>query len=472
MCTSTRLVFNKYIKRFVRVNCGHCPACQQAAANKRAARIRNNASYGTLPLSVTLTYSNDFVPYINLDEVASDDFLLVHRNKTIHYANSHDSSRHRLFVKNGSTSLFELKDDFKPSVLDNVFPLRNMSDSVGLCIYSDAQKFIKRLRINLKRHYNYERKFSYYLCSEYGRKRHRPHFHILIFVPTEFEHVFRSAIAESWSYDDKRFLQRSIEVAKNMASYLSGYVNKSAGFSPLFTQGDFKQKHSYSRGFGTMLAAFSLGSILEKIEQRTLTYTGTTFKNGGVSELIDIPIPSYVINRHFPRFKGFSRLDADSAISLISEPQRLLEFVRGIDRYHLSDIDYTPDDLHEIYVSLDNAYHRYADVTGLDRVCYAHHFVQAWHVHAMDSLRSFYENKDHIPVAHLYDNIDDFMVNPAISPNLESYFQSRGYPRELDPNRFTYRKQTSSRLADLFHKKESQRLTTNIVMADNLNLNV
>lgn len=472
MCINTSLIYNKYIKRFVRVNCGHCPACQQAAANKRAARIRNNASYGTLPLSVTLTYSNDYVPHIKLDEVATDDFVLIHRNKSVHYANSHDSSHHRLFVKDGSTTLYELKDDFKPAVLDSVQPLRKMSDSVGLCVYSDAQKFLKRLRINLKRHYNYDRKFSYYLCSEYGRHRHRPHFHILIFVPTESEQLFRSAIAESWSYDDKRFLSRSIEVAKNMASYLSGYVNKSVGFSDLFTKGDFKQKHSYSRGFGSMLAAFSLGSILEKIEQRTLTYTGTTFKNGGVPQLVDLPIPSYVINRYFPRFKGFTRLDVDSAISIISEPQRLLEYARGIDRYHLSDFDLSSDDIHKIYVSLDNAYFRYADYTGLDRVCYAHHFIQAWHVHSMNSLKSFYENIDNIPVSQMYDNIEDFVINPSISPNLESYFNSRGYPRQLNPNKFTYRQQTSSRLADLFHKKESQRLTTNIVMADHLNLNV
>ena len=81
MCTNTQLVYNKYIKRFVRVNCGHCPACQQAAANKRAARIRNNASYGTLPLSVTLTYSNDFVPHVKLDEVSSDEFILIHTRR-------------------------------------------------------------------------------------------------------------------------------------------------------------------------------------------------------------------------------------------------------------------------------------------------------------------------------------------------------------------------------------------------------
>lgn len=45
---------------------------------------------------------------------------------------------------------------------------------------TEVQKFLKRLRVNLARN-GYDDKFRYILCSEYGSKRGRPHYHLLIF---------------------------------------------------------------------------------------------------------------------------------------------------------------------------------------------------------------------------------------------------------------------------------------------------
>ena len=35
--------------------------------------------------------------------------------------------------------------------------------------YSDIQKFLKRVRINLKRHFDYVKPFTYFACLEYGK---------------------------------------------------------------------------------------------------------------------------------------------------------------------------------------------------------------------------------------------------------------------------------------------------------------
>ena len=46
MCTNQKRVFNKYTKRWMYVNCGHCPACLQQKASYRVQRIKNNDSNG------------------------------------------------------------------------------------------------------------------------------------------------------------------------------------------------------------------------------------------------------------------------------------------------------------------------------------------------------------------------------------------------------------------------------------------
>lgn len=464
MCTNSRLVYNRYINRCVRVDCGHCVSCQQAKANKRAQRIRHNVSLGTTALSVTLTYKNDFIPYIDTSEVAEDSFVLVHRDNSIHYANNHCGGS-SLHVSTGRTDLVELDADFRPALLHSVHLLRYTSNRIGVACYEDVQKFIKRLRINLKRIYNYDKKFSYYACTEYGRRSHRPHAHVLIFCPSTEETSFRGAIAKSWSFDDKSSLPRFCETAKNMASYLSGYVTKSAGSPDFFKTGRFRQKHSYSRGFGTMLHAFSLGQILQKIDNRDLSYVGKKIGYGGVPENVNLPIPEYVVNRYFPRFKGYSRIAPAEVYNILCRPQKLSAFSRQL--------DYQFGEIHSICTRLDNAFLRFHEQSGLSRYDFADYYIRAWRVHSMNVLKRFYTDlSDERDWSQRYDNIDDFYVNPSISPNLRDYFSSHPCSGVSNPNHFRLRQQKTLELTSLSFKQEHQRLVTNQVMANGLNINV
>ena len=64
-----------------------------------------------------------------------------------------------------------------------------------------AQRFIKRLRTNLKRYLGYDSKLRYFLCSEYGTKTGRPHYHVLLWnMPVlEAKHI-EELIQKSWSF--------------------------------------------------------------------------------------------------------------------------------------------------------------------------------------------------------------------------------------------------------------------------------
>ena len=44
MCTNLRWIRNKYTDTRILVTCGHCKACLQEKANKRATRLKNEMS--------------------------------------------------------------------------------------------------------------------------------------------------------------------------------------------------------------------------------------------------------------------------------------------------------------------------------------------------------------------------------------------------------------------------------------------
>lgn len=65
-----------------------------------------------------------------------------------------------------------------------------------------CQSFLKRLRINLNRYLGYDVNLRYFLCSEYGSKTCRPHYHVLLYNFPSLDTLKRSLsiIERSWSY--------------------------------------------------------------------------------------------------------------------------------------------------------------------------------------------------------------------------------------------------------------------------------
>lgn len=86
--------------------------------------------------------------------------------------------------------------------------------------YRDVQKFFKRLR---KLHNDKQYPIKYYVCGEYGSKRRRPHYHIVLFNSDEL------AISKAWIHPtDYRPLGNVHfgEVSGASISYTIKYINK------------------------------------------------------------------------------------------------------------------------------------------------------------------------------------------------------------------------------------------------------
>lgn len=478
MCIQSTYIYNKYINQSVLVDCGKCEACLQKKAVRRSNRIRNNVRDGEMCLFVTLTYPNQFVPYVDKRDLryGSNWNIPIRRHCRGRFVRSGSS-----YLQEFSKTPFSLEgyiEDYIPysSVYKHDFSIRNENrlrslvgrseNEIGVCYYLDVQNFFKRLRQNLNRNYNYEESFSYFSCSEYGPTTGRPHYHLLIFFPREKEREFRNSIVKSWPYADKGHGSVHIEEAFDCASYVSSYVNGHFDFPSLLSGTLVRSKHSYSKSFGLGLSSFSLRSILEKIERGNLTYRVVRNSNG-TSTPAELPIPKYVVNRFFPKFKGYSRLSPDSLDRVLSRPANLA-FVP-----ECHEIGYTLDDYHRICVALTNSINNFCEVTGLNHQDYIIAYKSAWSLYFSATLKESYKDISSVmQLANHYENLSTLNIREAqYSKCLTYLLEDTGLHLvdfEFDVNKLSYRLIETSRLSELYRKMKKQRKVTDYVINNNV----
>lgn len=222
-CFDPKRIVNPYTKEIQWVPCGECPACLQARSFRWTERLTQERYCWQYCLFFTLTYNDEHLPILRGD----NDFL-------------YDVSPERCHPELGNIAInvsdffFEKGLSYSQKVKERSFIKTRMEPSsskatVGLPYLStyDAQKFIKRVRINLSRtlkriNSNESDKIRYAICGEYGPTTFRPHMHGLLFFNGEAKaaHI-QEIISKSWQYG---FVDTSFVSGTN-ASYVSSYIN-------------------------------------------------------------------------------------------------------------------------------------------------------------------------------------------------------------------------------------------------------
>lgn len=356
MCVSPRFITNPFLpshKNKILVDCGHCPACQQAKANKRTARIKLHSSCKDIfAVFVTLTYSNDALPYIRLSDVNlfedERSCVPVYRNCSYYYTRtgrlevkeqvkvvgtvytddentfySHDKKTYdikKITRLNKNTDFTGLVNPVDFSFCSN--------DVVGIAYKKDLKDFIKRLKINLYRSNLVTENssyglHSYYSVSEYGPTTFRPHFHVLLYFENSLFESYadlRRTIIKSWPFCDSNLLSDEIELARNPASYVSAYVNRGSDFPAFLQARQLSPRSSHSRFFGMVSEYFSPSRILESLKRNDYGYNDYVTGNDGNKVLTRFPYPSFVSNFYFPKFKGFSQFSLSKIYDFLTQP--------------------------------------------------------------------------------------------------------------------------------------------------------
>lgn len=508
MCQHSKVIYNRYLRKYVRVDCGHCPACLQKRAMSRATRIRNNLQSGEIALFVTLTYKNDYVPYIRVSDLVTllespissvrledNRFKLpVYRDSFCYYTRSGnlvqvpmpELCQFKYFSESEYKLLSKLHRDGKLSLTHGN---KMVSDKVTVHCFNDIQNFFKRLRQNLFRRYNYDKSFNYFACVEYGPSSKRTHSHLLLFIPKAYESLFRKVIVESWPYQDRNRSNRCVEVARDASSYVASYVNSVSGIHPFYSAHDFRNKHSMSQDFGVRSACFKLASILEKVRSGSLFYSVTKVTGSGVWSFNPV-IPKYVINRHFPKFKGYSRLSLSEVAFILQDPQRLRGFatelgyesscvgMKYVNRNCFGDDCSSKllvkkfTDVERTIVMLENAYQRYSRVTAASRIDFAYDFLNTWNCFSSTVLKSSYVNPDGSPVCDFRNHYEDLPGESLLrswAPTLNDIPYTEF---QFDSNKTRCRIRDENIYVPLYFKMNKERKVVNHIMSAMLNIDV
>lgn len=478
------------------VPCGHCSACLQSKANKRAERIRLHTQTKALTLFVTLTYNNYYVPYIKKSDLErarilssvrssdpinlSDSYKIpVYRDYDVRYYN------HVCYSKKLNDPLFYIdSSDFNDGSFIPV--LSKKRDCMGVIYYKDVQNFIKRLRINLSRA-GYDDKVTYYAVGEYGGTRYRPHFHLLLHFEKGSIETYKPFIVKSWLYGDLTRSDKRIQVAVNASSYVSEYVNKLAGLPKICESPVIKQKHSHSFRYALDLPIFSLQEILEKVSRGALYYSKQVFVDG-VSRLVDVPYSNYVINRFFPRFKGDSLFAPDEIRQFLLAPESYRsrlgsDFINYhfdiheidpdngfLSQYVLMDIQMRFNNHDIIYnlsnlefsrfcVHLNNCINEYCLLTGKTKFDYVIDYMSVWSCHRSTILKFSYRDVNDF-TSFYYNTLDLYHGSDWFAPTLPRFRQY-----ELNPNSLSDVVLNTRVLSDRKYYRDNIRSTNGLILS-------
>lgn len=420
MC-QTPITFTLPNGRKMTTGCGHCPSCLQRKANKRTRKIRDHHPVGYVPLFFGLTYSNLCVPFVIINELQNKT-VDIYRNCEIKWVRGKNDKRNGKvrFVRKITRGLHRIDtvqvnnhEGFK-----DLKPLRKFKENgrllksfAGVIYKPDIYKFFKRLRQNLIRKYDTKDKFYYTQCSEYGEDTQRPHFHVILWCPVGKIEIFKRAIAASWSYDDFSRTYKSIEIARDAASYVSSYVNCFSTLPPcLYDTSEIRPSLSHSKNFGLDNPAFSLDKICECIDRGSLLYDATVVKDGK-KFVAPLPYPKYVIDRYFSKIRGYSSFTPDTLQSIAEQPARLLRFVpNSKTRAFLNvkgglvvDRTWSDSDINSQIVKLGNLRKRFKSA-GIAICMFPYYYYRVWSVY-YSTLLKFCNGS--IPLSAFFDNYND-----------------------------------------------------------------
>ena len=260
-CEHPVRILNKSTGDYMFVSCGHCQHCRHSYTLKWQERLQLESKASKSVLFFTLTYDNLHVPTVCYD---LDRSFCATSNRVSSF-----------YVPNCSENLL----NFIPYVKsDNI----NQSTDVAVVSKYDVQLFLKRLRRNIE--YDKEallsqvsqsdREIRYFICSEYGPRTYRPHYHGLLFFKNKSvaDAVKSCYIFKSWKLCNRLNLDCS-EVFADASGYVSKYVTCNTSLPSLLQIKEFRTFHLFSRRPAIGCTDFIKGDMRKLVEKRCITYT-------------------------------------------------------------------------------------------------------------------------------------------------------------------------------------------------------
>ncbi len=243
-CKHPVRILNKHTGRYMYVGCGKCDPCVYKLRMQWSERIKTEFNNSVCALFVTLNYKNENLPKVYVKRIHDKDGKLL-KDRII--CDSNRKSILELIKKHESSLL--AKDYYIPHYKLDKYTYDN-TDTFGVVCKKDIQNFLKRCRRRLEYHYvgNDNKSFRYFICSEYGPKTFRPHYHAIFFFRShDVAKYFQvHVLPQSW----KNSITEQIKcesAGKGSAVYISKYVGKFTSCPAILQLEPFRTFHLQSK---------------------------------------------------------------------------------------------------------------------------------------------------------------------------------------------------------------------------------
>lgn len=254
MCISPVTIRHPSTGQVVTFPCGKCVECIQKYQNDWTFRLECEYMQWNYAYFITMTYSNDNIPYVELSPPVScslsDDGLDSHPVVTEHpevldyvrdYFAHMPLNRHLSRLRDNLTvcSAYVHPDNIEVGI------------PVPTVCKSDVQSWLKRLREQYAFEHDGDRlEFKYFICSEYGPSTFRPHYHAIIFCDLSVRD-FNKYFVYPWrdTYGNVKWKFRPIKFrARNGVGDVMAYVAKYCS-KPSFAENPYVNCHIIEKPF-------------------------------------------------------------------------------------------------------------------------------------------------------------------------------------------------------------------------------
>lgn len=295
----------------LRVPCGKCRYCLQKKANRMALQLTLEASTPYV-LFVTLTYDDAHLPRVKVNPTFAGGYVYAHTDAPLNFAYSCESD------KNFNKTINHGKYDPKVKYYPRYVPI--------LC-RSHVTNFVKRVRRQLE-YYGYGQIRTYY-CGEYGYKRHRPHYHALLYCISEEQLIAcKQFVHKSWNYG----LVDCQRARSSVSGYLGSYLSSSVLCNGQLWQIVYPpfQGHSIRLGFEGVRHIYAKtisnycqnpqGSLFSSLSQQHFQLHGQSSS---------LPLWQTYLHSFLPKLPSFSRLGLHLSLRLYQCANRVFALFGG-----------------------------------------------------------------------------------------------------------------------------------------------
>lgn len=315
-CFNPQRVKKTYTGDIFYTSCGKYIACLNAKATKYSLRVQNEIKQNKY--SFFSLYSNYAIPRIIESEskyTFTDGTVVpkVFVNSNLDFV---DGLCQRVTF---GRSLDVSKPFVMPVVKEDKLRLQyDDVPSTAVVSRSDVQKFLKRLRNRLALRYENkeDRKFRYFIASEYGPKTFRPHYHGILFTDSDrIASDIETLISESWTFDNPDRHKISV-VSSGAASYVANYSNCVANLPQILQTPAFRAFVLQSKNPLIGYKKEDRASVRTRVYNSDFEEYGVDVRTG---ETIVSEFPKQVLNKFFYDFPFTFDLSVADRVSLFDK---------------------------------------------------------------------------------------------------------------------------------------------------------